>query len=342
MNELALARFVRPRVIDHGEGSTEPVRIEDALERRLEQQRSGRVFLSGSHGAGKRTALEYARLYFEDRTDIAFGNASAGENDPGVRLRVRLESPGERSLPIERLELVPWRRDEWIEYLLARHRDDCSDVMARLEEPETELDLKGRPLVWAAILDQLARDPSLPNAFEALRAAVRASFSRPEAYRAAGEHCWFALSHALDLERASQELRALADVEPLAAPLLNQGCVHLLLGAEHVAETLARASTCELPRRLPDTFLRAVRPLFRSAGRAADPGAARRPHGGRRPGRALVRRSGRARQRGLAPARLRAGGRAGRPARAHGSRREPAATLRSPPGRARCLGREPA
>jgi uncharacterized protein YjbI with pentapeptide repeats len=262
MNELALARFVRPRVIDHREGSTEPVRIEDALGRRLAQSSSGRVFLHGPPGAGKRTALEYARLFFEGRPDLVFGSDLPADDEPRSRLRVCIEAPGERTMPVERLELVPWRRDEWIEYLLARHRGVCARVMARLEAPETELELKGRPVVWAAILDELARDPALPNAFEALRAAVRDSFSGPGAYSKAGEQCWIALSHALDQERASQELRALALEEPLAAPLLNQTCVHLLLGAEHVAETLARASACELPRSLPDTFLRAIRPLF--------------------------------------------------------------------------------
>jgi len=264
MNELALARFVRPRVIDHGEDSSEPVRIEDALERRLAQRWSGQVFLHGSPGAGKRTALEYARLFFEGRPGVAFGAEVSGEGEPEVRLRVRVASLDDKSLPIERLELAPWRRDEWIEYLLARHREACSCVMARLETPEAELELKGRPLVWAAILDELARDPALPNTFEALRAAVRARCTNPEAYSAAGEHCWFALSHALDLARVAQELRAFAAEEPLAAPLLNQGCVHLLLGAEHVADTLERGASCELPRCLPEPFLRAVRPLLRA------------------------------------------------------------------------------
>jgi len=264
MNELALARFVRPRVVDHGEGSTEPVRIEDALERRLVQRRPGRVFLRGSPGAGKRTALEYARLFFEDQPDVAFGGEASDENVPGARLRVRVEAPGERSLPIERLELVPWRRDEWIEYLLARHRDSCSCVMARLETPEAELELKGRPLLWAAILDELARDPGLPNAFEALRAALKTRFSRPAAYSETGEHYWFALSHALDLERVTPRLRALVAAEPAAAPLLEQGCVHVLLGAEHLAEALASGSRCELPRCLPDSFLRTIRPLLRA------------------------------------------------------------------------------
>src|SRR5262245_5715511 len=154
MNELALARFVRPRVIDHGSDGREPVRIEDALERRLSQRGSSELYLEGPPGAGKRTTLEYARIYFEHHRGIAFGDEEL--EDPEAGVRVLVESGSTKHPPIERLELAPWTRDEWIEYLLARHRDACSRVMARLEEPEIELELKGRPLLWAAILDELA------------------------------------------------------------------------------------------------------------------------------------------------------------------------------------------
>jgi uncharacterized protein YjbI with pentapeptide repeats len=259
MNELALARFVRPRVVDHGSGSAEPVRVEDALERRLEQPVRGDVFLHGPPGAGKRSALDYAKLYFEGRAGIAFGER---EPEPGTSVRVRVAPPSAKLPPFQRIELVPWKRDEWIEYLLARHRSACGRIMERLESPENELELKGRPLLWAALLDELALDAGLPGAFEALRRAVRRRFSSPEAFDAAAGKLWLALSPALDVE-VVKELREIAALEPDAAPFLDQSCVHVLLAAEHVSETLARGSACPLPPRLHGTFLRAIRPLLR-------------------------------------------------------------------------------
>jgi uncharacterized protein YjbI with pentapeptide repeats len=263
MNDLALARFVRPRVIDHGSGSVEPVRIEDALERRLEQRVYSELFLQGPPGAGKRTALEYARLYFEDRSAVAFGEIARGEEGGETVVRVRVGLVGARHAPFQRLELVPWKRDEWIEFLLARHPEACCGAMARLEAPEVELELKGRPLLWAAILDELARDPELPSAFEALRCAVRKRFSNPRELAVAAGKLWLALSPTLDYVVLA-ELRKIAAKEPEAAPFLDQGCVQLLLGAEHVALTFARESSCRLPVRMPSTFLRTIRPLLRS------------------------------------------------------------------------------
>ena len=263
MNEIALTRFVRPRVIDHGSESGEPVRLEDALERRLQEGGRDDLFLEGPPGSGKHTALAYARLAFEGHAGIAFGGTPNEVESHDVRVRLRVDASGAHRAPIERLELAPWKRDEWIEYLLARHRVACTSVMARLEAPELELDLKGRPLLWAAILDEMASDPALPNAFEAMRRAVRRRFSSPHAFDAAARQLWLALSPTLDAV-VVQELRAIAAMEPDAAPFLNQGSVHILLGAEHVSATFGEARTCPLPPRLHESFLRAVRPLMHS------------------------------------------------------------------------------
>ncbi len=267
MNELALAHFVRPRVIDHGSGSLEPVRIEDALERRLEQHVYSELYLQGPPGAGKRTALEYARLYFEDRHTLGFGEIAPGEEGKETVVRMRVGAATAKHPPFQRLELVPWKRDEWIEYLLARHPEACCGVMARLEAPEVELELKGRPLLWMAILDELARDPELPSAFAALQRAVCRRFSSSDAYAAAAGRLWRALAPAPDALVAA-ELRELAEREAEAVPFLNQSSVHLLLGAEHVAEALARGASIEFPRCFADPFLRAVRPLLRARPRA--------------------------------------------------------------------------
>ncbi|MSR63012.1 MAG: hypothetical protein EXS08_11260 [Planctomycetes bacterium] len=258
MTELALACFVRPRVIDAAGGGPEPVRIEDAIERRLERGEERVLRIEGPPGSGKSTALEYLRLYFHGREDVCVTELEGAD----VVCVGSAYGAARQRLARCRLELVPWSRDEWIEYLLARHREVCCSVMARLERADEVLDLKGRPLLWAAVLDELARDAELESAHEALGAAVRARFTEPERQRVSAAACWRALVHPSQLEASAHEFRALCVAEPAAAPFLAQSCVHLLLAAEHVAETLALGGTCTFPYRLSRPLLRAARPLL--------------------------------------------------------------------------------
>lgn len=268
MEEHALVRLVRPRVIDRGTDSNEPVRIEDALERRLARRGAESVYVVGPPGSGKRTALEYVHLYFAQRPEVTVGHPAHDERtDPERSVRV-LVSDGASSEARRQLELVPWTRDEWIEYLLARHGTACARVMARLEAPEAALELKGRALLWAAILDELARDASLPDAFAALRAAVRARFSCPRAHASAAAACWSALSQPSEIDALSPAFRELARNEPEAAPFLAQSCVHVLLAAQCMADALGGALTCPLPQRITDSLLRAAGPLLRAQPRS--------------------------------------------------------------------------
>src|SRR5262249_17806294 len=136
MQELALARLVRPRVIDTAGGSDEPIRIEDAVERRIERRDERLLFVVGPPGAGKRTAIEYLRLTFAARDEVSFGDPPGAERNAPREVRVSAQREPSADLPRCRLELVPWGRDEWIEYLLARHRAACASVMARVEGRE--------------------------------------------------------------------------------------------------------------------------------------------------------------------------------------------------------------
>ena len=59
--------------------------------------------------------------------------------------------------------MSPWGADQWIEYLLAMHRDACGSVMTRLRAAKSTANLKGIPAFWRPALDEMASDPTLAD-----------------------------------------------------------------------------------------------------------------------------------------------------------------------------------
>ena len=57
------------------------------------------------------------------------------------------------------LRLAPWGRDDFIEYLLAKHPKQCASVMARLEHADVGY-AGGSPVLWAMVLDRMAGNES--------------------------------------------------------------------------------------------------------------------------------------------------------------------------------------
>jgi uncharacterized protein YjbI with pentapeptide repeats len=270
MEGPALEQLVRPRVLEERGGGRETVLLEDALEQRLARRDFGPVLLEGPPGSGRRTALCYLRLRFADRPEIALGPASAGAGPADEEcVRVVTTDQGELVLPSRRrLALAPWGRDEWIEYLLAKRRDACASVMARLERSEEHLELGGSALLWTAILDELARDPALPDDLAALRRALRARCSGPEAYARACLVLRRSL-HAFD-EGLAAELSRLGRAEPALDPFLGLASVRVLLAAEGLVQGLLdEERPALLPRQSSSELLRIARPFLQ-----AKPGAA--------------------------------------------------------------------
>src|SRR5262245_21317057 len=230
MERDVLSGFVRPRVLDAQTGASESVLLEDALERRAARREFGPIVIEGPPGSGKRTALEFARRHFTGRSDIAVGGARVPQECVCL---VAGQSPD--GLPLDRwLTLAPWTRDEWIEYLLANHREACASVMARLEHAERHLALRGNALAWSAILDELARDRTLADDLAGLRAALRARFSSSGAQALARALLLRSLSH----HGPTDELASFAATEPRVAPLLAVPSAQLLLVAEGVVQSL--------------------------------------------------------------------------------------------------------
>jgi uncharacterized protein YjbI with pentapeptide repeats len=77
-----------------------------------------------------------------------------------------------------------WGRDEWIEYLLAKHKVQCPSVMRRvLNDAEIE-SLDGNPHILCQVLDELASDDQIPDVKSAFNRIVDRHFPDVEIRRA--------------------------------------------------------------------------------------------------------------------------------------------------------------
>jgi SH3-like domain-containing protein len=77
-----------------------------------------------------------------------------------------------KSLPFTfAYRLAPWSEDEWIEYLLALHKEHCSSVMARVRADARRHLLMCNPQLWRIALDSIARHESIVTVRDALLVA---------------------------------------------------------------------------------------------------------------------------------------------------------------------------
>ncbi len=67
------------------------------------------------------------------------------------------------------LQMQPWADDDFIEYLLARHHQRCTSVMARVLASDGRDELCGSPELWIPVLDCMAANDSATNVRKALR-----------------------------------------------------------------------------------------------------------------------------------------------------------------------------
>ncbi len=149
--------------------------MEDEIASLVASHRSGLICIAGSSGSGKTTALEHLEALFAGRAGISFL-----ESRNPVELSTRAQHElvvyaADLPLDVNHLsffQLAPWRDDEFIEYLLAVHKDSCGSVLARLTEEDRNL-LAGIPELWVAALDGLAQDESCRNGLESLWRRIR-------------------------------------------------------------------------------------------------------------------------------------------------------------------------
>ncbi len=250
---------VRPRIISPETGVNLP--LEDEVRLWLEQGRSGVWRLIGGPGSGKTTALAHLaavlpgvkrlRLVDGDRQTLVSAEHAADQLVIWARTTPASEE-GEPAVP-----LVPWGRDEFIEYLLAAHPRQCANVMQRVSEDDARA-FNGVPAVWRVILDQLTADPSLPDSREALLKHLRTRIAGAKRWKLLQSDCLrLLIKEGGGIAKFSMKWRMRLDDDVVR--LLRNADVRLLLAAESLAADLhAKRNDCPLAWQMPREFVQAV------------------------------------------------------------------------------------
>lgn len=250
---------VKPRVTARESGDVLP--LEEQILALLTAGVRGSVFLLGSAGSGKTTALQHlAAVLPADAPVLLLDEQDAIEVEQAEsdQLVVRAASSQcERPRGVA-WRLAPWGDDDLIEYLLAVHRDQCASVMGRLSGTDRAV-LQGVPELCRIVLDELASDPSMSDARGVLGRHLRAQLSDAGLLELARNLCLNALiggrvSAFLPVESFSK-----AGFAPDLVCLLRHPQVQLLLGAEGMAADLRARGRCHyLAMRLPRELVQAT------------------------------------------------------------------------------------
>jgi uncharacterized protein YjbI with pentapeptide repeats len=164
--------------------------------------------------------------------------------------------------PLVNYFLAPWGRDDWIEYLLAEHRDRCGSVMRRLLRQEEPDPLYGNPHLWRVALDLMAADESLATVREAALRHVGSLLSDLSLLPKVQAACVEMLTRH---RKAEPKLVKASFIKKLPPLILHQPSLQLLLAADRIAADLAAQADCPyLDSRMP---LELVRQAGRLIGR---------------------------------------------------------------------------
>lgn len=177
---------VRPRVF--AEKARGIVLLDELVEEMAAAGDVATLIVSGRRGAGTTTALGHLQHVIGTRSRLEFIEAveSCGEKSSAMILFLD-RSPRQAAASLK-CELAGWDRDEWIEYLLAVHKDRCASVMRRLQQdPDVSL-LEGNANLCCQVFDQLAADDSLPGVKSALRQIIDNHFPDSQVRAAVGRN----------------------------------------------------------------------------------------------------------------------------------------------------------
>lgn len=245
---------VRPRVISPESG--EELLLEEVVRSYLEAGLNRTIHLRGDPDSAA-MALRHLAFVFAGTPEVRLRAAPL----PTVLLRCK---QGEHVLAT--YGLASWGRDDWIEYLLAEHRERCASVMGRLLRRDEADPLDGSPFLWRVVLDLMAADESLTSVREAVLRHVGSLLDDiaflPKVQAACLDSV--VLSHKVEPKLAwslSPSLR-----RALPPLLVSHPVLRLLLAADKIAADLGAGDDCSylihrLPRELVREAARLVAPL---------------------------------------------------------------------------------
>jgi uncharacterized protein YjbI with pentapeptide repeats len=252
---------VRPRAVSPASG--EVFVLEAIVGDLMASSGHGSIQIAGPPGCGKTRALEHLLAVFGGKPefrclDHVDGSQVEALSRQGWVVYTCIGPEAEYSQPTAVLRLAPWNRDDLIEYLLFSHKDQCASVLARLGAAGTSLALQGSPELWRKVLDQMARDPSIPSARAALRRWLAELLPEKGPLRARASQV--SLQMALNENAVPADpFDALAQTPGLAAAAvaLRHRPVRVLLAVERIlADISAHADCGYFSRRFPDDLVR--------------------------------------------------------------------------------------
>jgi uncharacterized protein YjbI with pentapeptide repeats len=171
--------LVKPRVRSY-DGGTVP--LENEILPLLHPGARGVIAILGGSGSSRTTALRHLACLIPEElkvrlidNDIVLGE----QKNPGLVIYTA-PSRMDEVRHIATFLLAPWTHDDLIEYLLAKHKDQCASVMQRVNAADGAKLLGGNPELWSVVLDEFAADPELRIFGDALLRFQRARLNDDE------------------------------------------------------------------------------------------------------------------------------------------------------------------
>ncbi len=261
--------LVRPRV--HVGHDGESPLLEDEILTLVAKGARGLVYVLGSPGSGKTTALRHLATVLPARAGVVLSDdddpakAEALHASSGCLVVCAAAAPQRRPF-LAAYQLAPWGNDELIEYLLAAHPHDCGTVMARIGGDDRQL-LRGIPELWRPVLDHLARDASLAGARKALDRHARALIDKRD-WERVGRAC---LKNLTEGKRSPPKPRSKTAGSREIARMLRHGEVQLIFAAQRAAADLHDRARCRyLAKGLSRPLVQAIGAATAGDGRALD------------------------------------------------------------------------
>ncbi|MEX2288601.1 MAG: pentapeptide repeat-containing protein [Planctomycetaceae bacterium] len=268
---------VRPRVVSPVTGET--ILLEEALRDWIERREPRIVQVIGPYGAGKSTALRHAEATLPSASGIRFLDDPDSVEVSASALQAMVVCgsmvPLAKHLAIGGvtwLQLAPWGEDEFIEYLLSAHHDQCASVIGRIvAAPDRQL-LQGNPELSRLVLDRMAADESLCSIRDALLQEVYSHLTSPAFANRFQE---FAVDFWCEWPKAAQtDAQDFLDwcPQPLSRLLRHRPVQDSLvaIAAKRMVAMLAANERCEfLQKQLPHELIREIGAQLDEPSRAA-------------------------------------------------------------------------